>query len=722
MFSLQRNQRPPLPPQSIRWSVRRQSRRQRVIFVLIMIALALAFWAILAVQPPATLSLQRDQPSPISIQAARSISYISESRTDLERARAESSADTVVYARELSVLTQQRTLLSDLLLTITQIRDDPTLRATVEREKIAALPSSTLVISDGLATQIVRLDSTRWAEVQRLSLELYDYAVGEYQFALDDQAVAQLRSFSLPYRASLLNSRTPDRDLMVLFASSYLKPNLVIDEDATRTRKAEARAAVKPVTVRILEGESIIRAGDVVTVDVEEKLKALGELSAGVDVLIISGKGVLAALLAIALGWYMAVVQRDVLGNLRALLTIVLLCIIAALLARLVATLGGNWLYAFPLGVIALLLAALFTSGLALFVSVLLALLVAFLSGGQINVAAALMLGTIAGVFMIGRGERSLKFILAGLAIGSTTALAAIGLALIESQGAWPADLGTLGVLGLINGAATAIIALGLYNIIGHLAGIVTPLQLMELAHPAQPLLRKLIREAPGTYYHSVAVGNLAESAAEAIGADALLLRVASYYHDIGKTVRPFFFTDNQSDRENVHNDLDPDTSAGIIADHVREGIIMAQAAHVPGQIIDFIATHHGTSVIRHFYQLALQRNDTVNIDHFRYPGPRPRTREQAIMMLADTTEATVRAKVQHGKVISAREHGLRTSDTHTLEELVSSIIEERVHSGQLDESPLTLQDIAKIRLAFISTLQGIYHPRVEYAPQVVKT
>jgi len=721
MFSLQRKLRVPARPQTPSYGLRRRARRQRVILVLVIVTLALVLWAILAVQPP-TLSLKRDQPSPISIQASRSIAYTSESRTALERARAESSADTVVYARELSVLTQQRSLLSDLLLTITQIRDDPTLAATAERQKIAALPSSTLVISDGLAAQIVRLDSERWAEVQRLSLELYDYAVGEYQFALDDQAVAQLRSFSLPYRASLLNSRTPDRDLMVLFASSYLKPNLVIDEVATRARKDEAIAAVQPVTVRILEGESIIRAGDVVTVDVEEKLKALGELSAGVDWFMIGGKGVLAALLAIALGAYIAVVQRDILSNPRSLLTIMLLCITMALLARLVASLGWNWLYAFPLGVIALLLAALFTSGLALFMTVVLALLVAFLSGGQVNVASALMLGTMAGVFVIGRGERSLKFIMAGIAIGITTALAAIGLALIESRGAWPEDLAVLALLGLINGAIAAIVALGLYNIIGHLAGIVTPLQLMELAHPAQPLLRKLIREAPGTYYHSVAVGNLAESAAEAIGADALLLRVASYYHDIGKTVRPFFFTDNQSDRENVHNDLDPDTSAEIIADHVREGITMAQAAHVPGQIIDFIATHHGTSVIRHFYQLALQRSDTVNIDHFRYPGPRPHTREQAIMMLADTTEATVRAKVQHGKVVSSREQGVRHSDAQTLEELVGSIIDERVRSGQLDESPLTLQDIARIRLAFISTLQGIYHPRVEYAPQIVKT
>jgi putative nucleotidyltransferase with HDIG domain len=248
----------------------------------------------------------------------------------------------------------------------------------------------------------------------------------------------------------------------------------------------------------------------------------------------------------------------------------------------------------------------------------------------------------------------------------------------------------------------------------------------MELAHPAQPLLRKLIREAPGTYYHSVSVGNLAESAAEAIGADALLLRVAAYYHDIGKTIRPYFFTDNQSDRENVHNELDPHTSAEIICEHVTEGEKMARAAGLPRQIVEFIPTHHGTSVIKHFYQLALQQQDSVNIDDYRYPGPRPRTREQGIMMLADSVEATVRSKAQNGKIISSREEHAngngRGSGLQTLEELVSSIIEERIRSGQLDECDLQIQDIGRIRQAFVSTLQGIYHPRVDYTPQIVKS
>jgi cyclic-di-AMP phosphodiesterase PgpH len=696
-------------------------RRWRFTLVLGSLALAVALWAILVIEAPVNPGLKRGQPSPLSIQAHTSVSYTSEWRTDLERTRAERATDTVVYTRDLAILTQQRMLLSDMLQTLTLIRNDPTLRAAEEREKLAALPASTLVISPDLAAEISRLSDDQWGEVRRLTLDLYDRAMGEYRFALDDQAVEQLRNFSLPYWASLSGASAAQREVIVLFAGTYLRSNLVLDEAATLERKREARDAVQPVTVQILDGESIVRAGDVVTPDIEEKLRALGELNNEPNWAAVGGKALLAGLVGLVFGYYMATSQPRLWGNRRALFTVVGLCILTSLLARMVAALGWLWIYAFPLGVTALLLAALYNGGLSLFAVGLLALPVAFLGGGQLEISAALLAGAVAGIFTVGRGERSLNFVIAGLVIGVATAATALGFALADGRASSFEDLLALALLGMVNGAMSAVIALGLYNVAGHVAGIVTPLRLMELAHPAQPLLRKLIREAPGTYYHSIAVGNLAESAAEAIGADALLLRVASYYHDIGKTVRPFFFTDNQSDRENVHNEIDPQTSAAIIADHVREGVELAKAAGLPREIVDFIPSHHGTSLIKHFYQLALQQQDSVRVDDFRYPGPRPRTREQAIMMLADTVEATVRAKAQHGKIISAREGSARNGDSQTLDELVASIIDERVRSGQLDESPLTLQDLARIRQAFLTTLQGIYHPRVEYTPQVVK-
>ncbi|HEX5691588.1 MAG TPA: HDIG domain-containing protein, partial [Roseiflexaceae bacterium] len=634
-------------------------------------------------------------------------------------------ADTVVYTRDANVPIAQRVQLVDLLQTISQIRDDPSLGNEAEIAKLTSLPNSTLAISPELATAIAALTDDEWSDVRLQTLTVYDRATARYDFALNAEAVTDLRERLLPYwSAQLGRGKAPQ--IIQLFVSSFLKPNSVLDEEATNQRKQAARDAIQPVMVPIQEGESIVRQGEIITPAIQEKLQALGEVKIEADWPDVAGKGLLATLVAALLGVYLWRAQSEIWMVSRALWVVVGLFALTLLLARVLLPLGPEWAFAFPLAMTAMLLAALFSHSFALFAATLLSLLIAYLGDNQLSLAMALLLGSVASVLVVGRGERTLHFLLAGvvaaLVMGVTQSvfrLTAFGIATLDQ---WPPVV----ISSAMNGLLSAMLALGLYNLVGNLATVVTPLQLMELAHPAQPLLRKLIREAPGTYYHSVAVGNLAESAAEAIGADALLLRVAAYYHDIGKTIRPYFYTDNQSDRENVHNELDPHTSAEIICEHVTEGEKMARGAGLPRQIVEFIPTHHGTSVIKHFYQLALQQEDSVNIDDYRYPGPKPRTREQGIMMLADSVEATVRSKAQNGKIASAREdhsngNGRGQNGMQTLEELVSSIIDERIRSGQLDDCNLMIQDIVRIRQTFITTLQGIYHPRVDYTPQIVK-
>jgi putative nucleotidyltransferase with HDIG domain len=716
-----RVRREPRPPRS----PAEHERRQRRYLVLVSLVLALALWGILAVRPPTMPGLQLGSPSPTDIRARRTMSFTSERLTEEQRVRAESAPDTAVYTRDPNIPSEQRGQLADLLQTITQIRDDPSLDAAAERNKLISLPNSTLVISPALAAAITRLSSDQWENVRRQALSLYDRALSKYDYALNDQAVTELRERSLLYWSSEI-ARDDQQKLMLLFASSFLKANSVLDEEATKKHKQAVRDAVQPVNVQILQGESIVRQGEIITPEIQEKLKALGELETETDWLGVGGKAILASLIAVIFGVYLGIAQREVWMVSRSLLVVAGLFALTLLAARVVMPLRPDWSYAFPLAMTAMLLAALFNNGLALVASTLLSLLIAFVGDNQFGLGVALLLSSMAGIFLIGRGERTLTFLIAGLVVALVMALTQAVFRLTTFGGSTFYQWVPIVIFSIMNGVLSAMLALGLYNLVGHMADVVTPLQLMELAHPAQPLLRKLIREAPGTYYHSVAVGNLAESAAEAIGADALLLRVAAYYHDIGKTIRPYFYTDNQSDRENVHNDLDPHTSAQIICEHVSEGVKMARAAGLPRQIVEFIPSHHGTSVIRHFYQLALQQQDTVNVEDYRYPGPRPRSREQAIMMLADSVEATVRSKAQNGKIISARDeqatgNGRGQNGMQTLEELVTSIIDERIRSGQLDECNLMIQDIARIRQAFISTLQGIYHPRVDYTPQIVK-
>lgn len=685
--------------------------------------LALALWMVLAMRPPTVPVLQPDLPSPVSIQAPRTVTFESEIATEQERVKAESAPSTLVYQRLPNVLTEQRKQLASLLQTISQIRNDPSLDATAKQQKLEGLPGSTVVISPALAIKITSLTADQWSLVQQRSLYWYDRAMEKYGYELDDQAVEELRTRSLPYW-SRQEPTDVQAELVQLFSSAFLKPNRVLDEEATRQRKKAARDSVKPVIVQLLAGENIVRAGEKITPEIEEKLEAIGVVQPENDWKRFISSGILACLVALTFGLYIGMRYPNIWQADRQLLVVNGLIAVTMLLARVTLPLISDWTYVFPLATTAMLLAALFSRGLAVMAAALLSLLIMYIGNGQIDSGASLLMGSLIGIFAIGKPQRTLTFLFAGGIIAAVTALTQLALALPSFIDITSNQVLPILIVSVLNGVLSAILALSLYNILGNLAGIATPFQLMELAHPSQPLLRKLMREAPGTYYHSIAVGNLAESAAEAIGADALLLRVAAYYHDIGKSIRPYFFTDNQSDRENVHNDLDPQTSAEIIADHVREGVNMARSAGLPRQLADFIATHHGTSIIRHFYQVALQQEDTVNVERFRYPGPRPQTREQAILMLADSVEATVRSKAQYGKLLSTRSqaNGNPTSgDKQTLEEMVTAIIDERVRSGQLDDSPLTLQDLARIRQAFITTLQGIYHPRVEYAPQIIK-
>jgi putative nucleotidyltransferase with HDIG domain len=237
-----------------------------------------------------------------------------------------------------------------------------------------------------------------------------------------------------------------------------------------------------------------------------------------------------------------------------------------------------------------------------------------------------------------------------------------------------------------------------------------TVFQLLELANPSSRLLRRLLLETPGTYHHSVMVGNLAERAAETIGADPLLARVAAYYHDIGKMKNPLAFIENQAGAQNIHDELSAEVSARIIAGHIRDGIDLGYEYGLPTQIIAFIPQHHGTSVMSYFYDKALQEAgghvEAVNQALFRYPGPRPQSREAAILMLADGVEASVRS--------------LDDKDEASIRAMVDRIVDARLEDGQLDDAELTMKAIGQIKDAFVGQLLGMYHTRIKYPDNVV--
>ena len=270
-------------------------------------------------------------------------------------------------------------------------------------------------------------------------------------------------------------------------------------------------------------------------------------------------------------------------------------------------------------------------------------------------------------------------------------------------------NLGILLLAGLLNGIFAAGLALlGLFAI-GSLSGITTSLQLIDLGRPTHPLLRQLLLKAPGTYHHSLMVSNLGEQAAERVGANFLLVRVMAYYHDVGKMQRPYFFIENQPEGINVHEKLDPQISAQIIISHVKDGLNLANKYRLPPAIKDGIAQHHGTSLVKYFYYQALETAEkeerVVDEADFHYPGPRPQTKENGILMLADVSESTVRA--------------LKPSSAEEIDEIVQKVISDKLNSGELDDCELTISDLHMVRTAFVDILQCVHHPRIKYPEQI---
>jgi putative nucleotidyltransferase with HDIG domain len=370
--------------------------------------------------------------------------------------------------------------------------------------------------------------------------------------------------------------------------------------------------------------------------------------------------------------------------------------------------------YLLPTAAAGLLLAVLLDAGIAVLVTALTAVIAGVISGSM-ELTVYTFMGALGGIIVVGRGERFAQFGQAALAMATVNVAVVVSFAVLIGQ-----DLqGVAQLLGASVAAAvgSAVAAAGTFALLGDVFGITTSFQLLELANPQQPLLRRLLMEAPGTYHHSLMVGNLAEQAAEAIDADPLVARVAAYYHDIGKLPDPQAFIENQAG-ENIHDVLPPEESAAIVAGHVARGIDIAYEYKLPKALIGYIPQHHGTALIGFFYAKARQQaaealgvspgspagkeaGDHVDQRRFRHAGPKPQTREAAILMLADSVEASVRSLSSHD------EPAIRT--------MVERIISERLLDGQLDECDLTLRDLDRIRESFIRQLLAMYHRRIPY-------
>jgi len=659
-------------------------------------------------------------PAPYTIKSPVTTRYASQvlTRTDREAA---AKLVTDIYRVDPSLTVQARQGLSNTLDIVGAILENPALTTTEQLERLARIEPLSLTAEQ--QDLLLGLTLEGWLAIEKEALRLYDQVT--YYDPLNVGQVRRIRTEGLEAlrqeaaRNVRLTFSSAQRELISVLLDSFLVPNEVIDAQETARRREEAQSKAPLHYVDVLEGELIVYEGQIVQDTDLEKMEAAGLRKPTVSWLNVVGHLALAAGLLICFSLFLAQFQDKVVQDTRSLLLIALMLVVAMAAAKVMVPGRVGLAYAFPLPTASILLALLLSPTVAVGATIVLAFLVAALGGGAMSLAVLGLVGGFIGVVGTYKAQRLSTFFLTGVFI-TLASMAVVGAFRLTAQTLNLQPLATAAVACTINGFASVIIGFATFGLLGSLFGRVTVLQLMELSNPNHPLLHRLMREAPGTYYHSIIVGNLAERAAEVIGADPMLVRVGAYYHDIGKVVRPYFFVDNQAGRSNIHDDLPPRSSAQIITDHVRDGIALARKYRLPERIVQFIPQHHGTTSAAYFYRRALQEDETVNPDDFRYPGPRPQSREAALLMLADSVEAVVRSMNQSGKLKEVLEGG-KDQGEDPWEKLVTGIIAERVRDGQLDECDLTFRDLYAIQQAFAEMLRGVYHPRVVY-PEFGKT
>ena len=505
-----------------------------------------------------------------------------------------------------------------------------------------------------------------------------------------------------------------ERQLAAALLTDLVVANSSYDPVLTETRRDQAASAVEPVMREWEDNEVIVRVGERVSEEAIEAIDYFGLNTGGLDVARLIGFVVLSILVVGLLLTWTWRFRREFWHRNNVLLLLALLLLVAVFALKLTA--DRAWLpYALPLAAVGMLLTVLLDAGAAMVLTALVAVLAAAVNGAGLELAAYMLMGGIAGIVTVRRGERLAVFVQAGFAVFIVNVLVVATFALLGDQDVQ--GLLQLLAASAVSAGGAAVAAVGSFAVIGSVFGILTVFQLLELANPSQPLLRRLLVETPGTYHHSLMVGNLAERAAEAIGADTLLARVAAYYHDVGKLSNPPAFIENQAGGDNIHDELDPETSAQLLKSHVSEGIEIAYRSGLPKALIAFIPQHHGTAVMSYFHARAREQAaapyggletaegrkaaEAVAVAKFRHGGPKPQTREAAIIMLADSVEASVRS--------------LASRDEPAIRAMVSRIIEERISDDQFDECDITLRDIETIREAFVGQLLGMYHQRIAY-------
>ena len=679
------------------------------------IALVAALTAILAADILPTRSVQYalGDVASADVIAPKATTIVSNTLTDQARQTARSEVPfqyDYTSEKAIAIAAEQATAFDDRV-----TRVDTAFTSNLKPEQRAAVLEVAIPgLTDRAKETLTKLDGDRWTAVRTEAARILD---ATERTELRDTEVAETREQISGRMGGDLDEA--ERMLAAEIIAPLIVPNSSFDQTLTDQARDRAAENVTPVSVNVAVGQVVVRKGSPITAADIEVINGLGlGQDPPVDYSSLAGWFLLSGLIVtMLLAWIWRF--RPTLWHRDNVLFLIGLLVVGATLA-LKVTAGREVLgYFLPTAAIGMLVSILLDASLATIVMSIIAVTGGALAG-SLEFASYIFFGGLAGIIAIRKGDRLQVFVQASIVILAVNAMVVTVFSLLGTR-----DIRGVLELWFASAAAAAgssVAAVGTFAVLGSVFGILTVFQLLELANPSQPLLRRLLVETPGTYHHSLMVGNLAERAAEAIGADPLVTRVAAYYHDVGKLANPLAFIENQAGGENIHDQLEPEASAQILKQHIADGIDAAYAAKLPKALIAYIPQHHGTAVMSYFLARARERAAepyggistvegakaaaAVDERRFRHAGPKPQTREAALIMLADGVEASVRS--------------LASRDEPAIRAMVTRIIDERTSDGQFDECDLTLRDLERIKNAFVEQLLGMYHTRIAYPQNTV--
>ncbi|NPV10908.1 MAG: HDIG domain-containing protein [Ignavibacteria bacterium] len=520
---------------------------------------------------------------------------------------------------------------------------------------------------------------------------------------LDQKDVEQIILQSLEQFNDLRELSIP---LLRNFANEYIKPNIIFNDEETQLAIEQARYKVSKNVGIVLENERIVAKHQKITEDIKRKIDSYRRIKFEKGekfdfILQYIGKFLHITVIILLLGIYIYLFRKKIYNDTSKILILsiifILISFFAFVTSRIETDLPLEYLILIPTS--SMLVTIIFDSRLGFYVTVVISLIIGGIRGNDYTITTANIVAGALAVYSVrdikNRAQifRSLVFIFCGY----FAAIIAFGFERYSPI----IEMGNETIFALINSIISPILTYGLLIFFERIFKVTTDLTLIELADFNHPLLQELKSKAPGTFHHSVNISVLSESAAKAIGANTILTKVGALYHDIGKIVEPNYFIENLRDEKSEHEDLNPEQSAQIILNHVEEGIELARKYNLPEEVIDFIPMHHGTTHVQYFLKIAKQLGKKIDEDKFRYPGPKPQSKETGIVMLADAVESMSR--------------NLEVVNENILNQLIDEIIRKRFLEGQLDESNLTLRDLNLIKQSFVETLLGVYHQRIKY-------